>query len=33
MDDLSLAALRTAVPCAIRLSYDFGDALVAPSVP
>jgi putative radical SAM enzyme (TIGR03279 family) len=33
MDDLSLAALRTAVPCAIRLSYDFGDALVGPTVP
>jgi putative radical SAM enzyme (TIGR03279 family) len=29
MDDLSLDALRAAVPCAIRLSYDFGDALVA----
>jgi putative radical SAM enzyme (TIGR03279 family) len=29
MDDLSLEALQAAVPCAIRLSHDFGDALVA----
>jgi len=29
MDDLSLDALRQDVPCEIRLSFDFGDALTA----
>jgi len=29
MDDLSLEALQRAVPCDIRLSYDFGDALTS----
>ena len=29
MDDLTVEELARSVPCAIRLSYDFGDALVA----
>ena len=29
MDDLSLETLRAAVPCEVRLSHDFGDALTA----
>lgn len=29
MDDVSLDTLRATVPCAVRLSHDFGDALVA----
>jgi putative radical SAM enzyme (TIGR03279 family) len=33
MDDMPLETLRTTVPCAIRVSHDFGDALVAQPVP
>jgi putative radical SAM enzyme (TIGR03279 family) len=33
MDDVSLADLQRTAPCAVRLSHDFGDALVAHPAP
>jgi NifB/MoaA-like Fe-S oxidoreductase len=33
MDDLSFAALRASAPCDVRLSHEFGDALVAATGP